>query len=200
MVSTTLELAKVFLRLDQPNAALDCYREAEEQLPRNVALLLGQARVHDMLGDMDAGVDKYAQAGGGQGCMELHLHCRWRAGRDVQLVAERGQAGGPAPVTAPGQAVCMLPGRAAGAAAAIAAAPVAVAAVAAPAAVAASAPGCAPPTSHTASSGAQVLAVDPGNVESIACTAAHHFYGGQPELALRFYRRLLQVPPAAMAL
>lgn len=39
----------------------------------------------------------------------------------------------------------------------------------------------------------QVLYFDSSNVESIACLASHHFYTDQPEIALRFYRRLLQV-------
>jgi hypothetical protein len=39
----------------------------------------------------------------------------------------------------------------------------------------------------------QVLALDASNVEAIACLAADHFYSDQPELALRYYRRLLQV-------
>ena len=41
----------------------------------------------------------------------------------------------------------------------------------------------------------QVLYFDSSNVESIACLASHHFYTDQPEIALRFYRRLLQVRP-----
>jgi hypothetical protein len=32
------------------------------------------------------------------------------------------------------------------------------------------------------------------NVEAIACIGMNHFYADQPELSLRFYRRLLQVP------
>jgi len=39
----------------------------------------------------------------------------------------------------------------------------------------------------------KVLTHDASNVEAIACMAANHFYSDQPELALRFYRRLLQV-------
>lgn len=39
----------------------------------------------------------------------------------------------------------------------------------------------------------QVLGLDASNVEAIACIAADHFYSDQPELALRYYRRLLQV-------
>jgi len=38
-----------------------------------------------------------------------------------------------------------------------------------------------------------VLKEDAINVESIACIAMNHFYSDQPELSLRFYRRLLQM-------
>ena len=41
--------------------------------------------------------------------------------------------------------------------------------------------------------GAQVLTLDASCTEAIACLAAEHFYGDQPELAIRYYRRLLQV-------
>ena len=39
----------------------------------------------------------------------------------------------------------------------------------------------------------QVLFFDSTSIEAIACLAAHHFYTDQPEIALRYYRRLLQV-------
>jgi tetratricopeptide repeat protein 8 len=38
-----------------------------------------------------------------------------------------------------------------------------------------------------------VLALDASNVESIASLGAHYFYSDQPEVALRYYRRLLQM-------
>ncbi|XP_033115930.1 tetratricopeptide repeat protein 8-like [Anneissia japonica] len=38
-----------------------------------------------------------------------------------------------------------------------------------------------------------VLKYDNTHVEAIACIANHHFYSDQPEIALRFYRRLLQM-------
>ncbi len=38
-----------------------------------------------------------------------------------------------------------------------------------------------------------MLYYDASNVEAIACLAAHHFYTDQPEIALRYYRRLLQM-------
>lgn len=39
----------------------------------------------------------------------------------------------------------------------------------------------------------EVLHFDNTHVEAIACIATHHFYTDQPEIALRFYRRLLQM-------
>ena len=39
----------------------------------------------------------------------------------------------------------------------------------------------------------QVLLNDSANVEAIACLAAFHFYSDQPEVALRFYRRMVQM-------
>ena len=34
---------------------------------------------------------------------------------------------------------------------------------------------------------------EPINVEAIACVGMNHFYADQPEVSLRFYRRLLQM-------
>ncbi|VIO97918.1 Uncharacterized protein BM_BM6009 [Brugia malayi] len=38
-----------------------------------------------------------------------------------------------------------------------------------------------------------VLEQDPTNVEAIACIATNYFYNDQPEIALRYYRRILQM-------
>ena len=38
-----------------------------------------------------------------------------------------------------------------------------------------------------------VLNSDSTHVEAIACIATHYFYNDQPEVALKFYRRLLQL-------
>lgn len=46
----------------------------------------------------------------------------------------------------------------------------------------------------------QVLRVDPTSVEAISCLAAHYFYTDRPEVAVRFYRRLLQMGIADMEL
>lgn len=39
----------------------------------------------------------------------------------------------------------------------------------------------------------RALQIDPACVEAIACLASHHFYTDQPEVALRYYRRLVQM-------
>lgn len=45
----------------------------------------------------------------------------------------------------------------------------------------------------------QVLKLDNTNIEAIACIAANHFYNDQPEISLKFYRRLLQMGVATAA-
>ncbi|KAL6759471.1 TRP protein for flagellar function [Haematococcus lacustris] len=59
MMSAVLELAKVYLRLDQPNSALEHYTAALQAHPGDPDLLLGMARVYDALGDTDKGVQFY---------------------------------------------------------------------------------------------------------------------------------------------
>lgn len=39
----------------------------------------------------------------------------------------------------------------------------------------------------------KVLKLDNTNIEAIACIAANYFYQDQPEISLKFYRRLLQM-------
>ena len=99
MIVTYLELAKVYVRLDQPNTALDIYLTAAERFSSDTALPLGQARIYDMINDVAESVAAYKA----------------------------------------------------------------------------------------------VLAADASNCEAIACLASHYFYDDQPEIALRFYRRLLQM-------
>ncbi|CAK0808900.1 unnamed protein product [Prorocentrum cordatum] len=98
IVTTHLELCKIYLKLDQPNTALDQYTRASEKWTGDTHLLVGIARTWDMLNALLRGVQFYKK----------------------------------------------------------------------------------------------VLHYDSVNVEAIACLASHHFYTDQPELALRFYRRLLQ--------
>mmetsp|Transcript_101079 Transcript_101079/g.174624 ORF Transcript_101079/g.174624 Transcript_101079/m.174624 type:complete len:518 (-) Transcript_101079:257-1810(-) len=59
MVVTYLELGKVYMKLDQPLAALECYEKGTESHPEDTHLLLAMARVHDMLNDMDKSVVYY---------------------------------------------------------------------------------------------------------------------------------------------
>ena len=54
-----LPLPQVHLRMDQPNAALDTFARAAEQLPSEIAPLLGQARTCDALNEAERGVELY---------------------------------------------------------------------------------------------------------------------------------------------
>eukprot|EP00873_Tetraselmis_striata_P007905 jgi/Tetstr1/428169/TSEL_018220.t1 len=58
-VTTVLELCKVYIRLDQPNTALEAYLKASEEHRGDVSLVLGAARIHDALNDMEQGVQLY---------------------------------------------------------------------------------------------------------------------------------------------
>ncbi len=59
MVATYLELAKVYIKLDQPNTALETYSKACINHPADTHLILGQARVHDQLGDITRCITYY---------------------------------------------------------------------------------------------------------------------------------------------
>ena len=59
MVLTYLELAKVYLRLEQPSTALETYLRASEKFPGDIHLILGIARVHESLNDMTKAVQHY---------------------------------------------------------------------------------------------------------------------------------------------
>jgi len=48
MIDMYLYLAKVYIRLDQPLAAIDVYKQGLVKFPQEVSLLLGQARVHEV--------------------------------------------------------------------------------------------------------------------------------------------------------
>ncbi|KAF4652135.1 Tetratricopeptide repeat protein 8 [Perkinsus olseni] len=98
-ILTTMELARVYLKLDQPLVAIDTYKKSSLQYPGDPSVRLGIARVAAAIGDESASIDVYKE----------------------------------------------------------------------------------------------VLQLDPVNCEGIASLAAHHFYNDQPEVALRYYRRLLQL-------
>lgn len=54
-------LTQVYVRFDQPQTALQQYSQAAARQPGQVELLLGQARVHDALNDLEQGVKLYKQ-------------------------------------------------------------------------------------------------------------------------------------------
>eukprot|EP00817_Percolomonadidae_sp_ATCC50343_P001436 CAMPEP_0117421598 /NCGR_PEP_ID=MMETSP0758-20121206/2640_1 /TAXON_ID=63605 /ORGANISM="Percolomonas cosmopolitus, Strain AE-1 (ATCC 50343)" /LENGTH=490 /DNA_ID=CAMNT_0005203783 /DNA_START=24 /DNA_END=1492 /DNA_ORIENTATION=- len=59
MVIIYLELCKVFLKLDQPNTALEMYAKGSHNHPSDTHLILGIARVYDMLNDLDRSISYY---------------------------------------------------------------------------------------------------------------------------------------------
>lgn len=98
-VATILELGKVMMKLDQPLALLDVYHKSAKANPASTHLLIGSARLHDLLQNTERSLEYYRKA----------------------------------------------------------------------------------------------LELDGGHVEGLACLATHYFHNDQPEIALRLYRRLLQM-------
>jgi tetratricopeptide repeat protein 8 len=98
-VATVLELGKVMMKLDQPLALIDLFQKGAEANPASTHLVIGSARLHDMLQNSERSLEYYRAA----------------------------------------------------------------------------------------------LDMDGGHVEGLACLAAHYFHNDQPEIALRMYRRLLQM-------
>nr|CCA18634.1 sporangia induced TRP protein putative [Albugo laibachii Nc14] len=99
MMVCYLELCKVYLRMDQPNKTLEYFETARQKYPQDVNILLGIARVNDMLQDFEQSTACYKE----------------------------------------------------------------------------------------------VLKVEACNVEAIACLASNYFYTDHPEIAVGYYRRLLQM-------
>ncbi|EGD72448.1 hypothetical protein PTSG_00470 [Salpingoeca rosetta] len=52
-------LAKVYIRMDQPQNAIQCYREGLEKFPDEPVLLAGIARVFEGIGDLTKSVEEY---------------------------------------------------------------------------------------------------------------------------------------------
>jgi len=61
MVVTHLELGKIYVKLDQPNKAIQIYTNAAKAHPFETALLLAAARVHEALNNGDEGMALYKQ-------------------------------------------------------------------------------------------------------------------------------------------
>ena len=61
MIDTTLFLAKVYIRLDQPLSAIEVYSKGLDTFARNSHLFTALARIHESLNDMDISVNYYKQ-------------------------------------------------------------------------------------------------------------------------------------------
>lgn len=58
-ISVYLELCKVYVKLDQPNTAIESYTKGLEVFPADTSLLIGISRIHMMMGAVDKGVAGY---------------------------------------------------------------------------------------------------------------------------------------------
>ena len=125
MVTTDLDLAKVYVQLDQPKSALDFCSKGAQVHSADTHLVVGMARVYDQLNDLEKSTQLYQRVRQG-------IHC-------------------PLALTLPHHGL----------------------------------------TEGLATT--QVLEIDSGNVEAIACLAANYFYEDQPEISLRLFRRLFLV-------
>lgn len=59
VINTYLELCNVYLRLDLPNTGLDVLTEGLDMFPLEPRLVLGVARIHDMLNDSERAISSY---------------------------------------------------------------------------------------------------------------------------------------------
>jgi tetratricopeptide repeat protein 8 len=59
IINTYLELVNVYLRLDLPNTALDVLHEASANFTAEPRLVLGMARIQDMLNDPQSAITYY---------------------------------------------------------------------------------------------------------------------------------------------
>jgi len=69
----------VYIRIDQPQTALEQYSQAASRQEGQIDLLLGQARVYDALNDLEQGVKLYKQV--------IHLYKFKTIDRHVQCTA-----------------------------------------------------------------------------------------------------------------
>ncbi len=70
---------QVYIRIDQPQTALEQYSQAASRQEGQIDLLLGQARVYDALNDLEQGVKLYKQV--------IHLYKFKTIDRHVQCTA-----------------------------------------------------------------------------------------------------------------
>ncbi|XP_058826413.1 tetratricopeptide repeat protein 8 [Topomyia yanbarensis] len=58
---TVLLLARIYIKIDQPTAALEICKSALEKLPNDITILTQQARVLELVGNLTASVRRYRQ-------------------------------------------------------------------------------------------------------------------------------------------
>lgn len=58
---TVLLLAKAYIKIDQPNAALEVLKDAVLKLPNEISLLTQQARIHELKGTLPESIRTYRQ-------------------------------------------------------------------------------------------------------------------------------------------
>eukprot|EP01052_Picozoa_sp_SAG31_P031868 SAG31_NODE_3427_length_4289_cov_13.736554_3_plen_298_part_00 len=61
MIVAVLELCKVYIKMDQPNTALELYSAYAGRHPGDLHALIGAARIHDQLNAVDKSVELYRQ-------------------------------------------------------------------------------------------------------------------------------------------
>lgn len=59
MVFTTHLLAKVYIRLDKPTSAIDCYKDGLDANPTDTSLMAAMARIHEGVGDLNKSIAQY---------------------------------------------------------------------------------------------------------------------------------------------
>ncbi|CAD8112584.1 unnamed protein product [Paramecium sonneborni] len=59
MIKTQLQLAKVYLRIDQPITAIELYKKNSERFPHEISYLIGIARVYDQLNQPEKALPFY---------------------------------------------------------------------------------------------------------------------------------------------
>ena len=59
MIDTFLLLSKVYVRLDQPMAALEVYRTGLDKFPNEVSILTGMSRIYEGLGNLGLSTKYY---------------------------------------------------------------------------------------------------------------------------------------------
>ena len=62
VVNVHLQLARIYIKLDQPNTALEIYSKAMNKYPNEISFVIGQARIQEMLNESAKAVELYRRA------------------------------------------------------------------------------------------------------------------------------------------